>query len=253
MTSYQRTEPAPTAEPLPKLTTYTPDTNTEKLSALRLVADSVAQQRQQAVKAILANSYVMATLGLILALEAYWLSAIVLLTTGTGTIMSVLIGIRWLTGGYIAAAERINWDWLTDTTPPVSSSTSNHSHTYSNGHKRGRSATIEEPILLVTKWGEEIIGALIIRVSKREKKGFVKAWTVARRYRGKGVGKALLEEGVKLVMGKSGVKGVEFDEEGACKSRQCFFSHLKFLWGFASRALLFFQPNRTEAGTPHQY
>lgn len=232
MTSYQRTDPAPTADPLPKLTTYTPDTNTEKLSALRLIADSVAQQRQEAVKAILANSYVMATLALILALEAYWLNPIVLLTTGSGTIMTVLVGIRWLTGGYISAAERINWDWLTDTTSPVSSSTSNHSHTYSNGHKRGRSATIEEPILLVTRWGEEIIGALVIRVSKREKKGFVRAWTVARRYRGKGVGKALLEEGVKLVMGKAGVKGVGFDDEGACKSSHCLFWHVRLLYGF---------------------
>jgi len=223
MTSYQRTEPAPTADPLPKLTTFTPDTNTEKASALRLIADSVAQQRQEASKAILANPYVMATLALILAIEAYWLNPIALLTTGSGTIMSVLVGIRWLTGGYLAAAEKINWDWLTDTTSPVSSSASNHSHTYSNGHRRGRSATIEEPMILVTKWGEEIIGALVIRVSKREKKGFVRAWTVARRYRGKGVGKALLEEGVKLVMGKAGFKGVEFEDEGACESSRSLF------------------------------
>ena len=68
---------------------------------------------------------------------------------------------------------------------------------------------------MVTKWDKEIIGALVIRVSKREKKGFVKAWTVARRYRGKGVGGDLLQEGVKLAMGKSGVKGVEFEEDGA--------------------------------------
>lgn len=190
---------------------------------MRLIADSVAQQRQEASKAILANPYVMATLALILAIEAYWLNPIALLTTGSGTIMSVLVGIRWLTGGYLAAAEKINWDWLTDTTSPVSSSASNHSHTYSNGHRRGRSATIEEPMILVTKWGEEIIGALVIRVSKREKKGFVRAWTVARRYRGKGVGKALLEEGVKLVMGKAGVKGVEFEDEGACESSRSLF------------------------------
>jgi len=84
----------------------------------------------------------------------------------------------------------------------------------------------------VTRWGEEIIGALVIRVSKREKKGFVRAWTVARRYRGKGVGKALLEEGVKLVMGKAGVKGVGFDDEGACKSSHCLFWHVRLLYGF---------------------
>ena len=215
MTSYQSPESAPTADPLPQLSTYTPSTNAEKLAALRLIADSVAQQRQQAAKAILANPYVLAALVLVLAMEAYWLNAIALLTTGSGTIMTVLVGIRWLTSEYLAAAERINWDWLTDTTPPVSSSTSNHSHTNSNGHKRGRSATIEEPIIMVAKWGEEIIGVLVMRVSKREKRVFVRAWTVARRYRGKGVGKDLLQEGVKAVIGKAGVKGVEFDAEGA--------------------------------------
>lgn len=215
MTSYLSPASDPTADPLPRLTTYTPYTNAEKLSALKLVADSVAQQRQQAVKAILANSYVMATLALVLGFEAYWLTAIALLTTGTGTIMTLLLGTRWLTRGYIDAAERINWAWLTDTVSPVSSPTSNHNHTYSNGHKRGRSATTEDPILMVTKWGEEIIGALVIRVSKREKKGFVRAWTVARRYRGKGVGKDLLQEGVKVAMGKAGVKGVEFEVENA--------------------------------------
>ena len=68
---------------------------------------------------------------------------------------------------------------------------------------------------MVTKWGEEIIGALVIRVSKRERKGYIRAWTVLRRYRGKGVGRGLLEEGVKRVMGKAAVKGVEFEEEHA--------------------------------------
>ena len=215
MTSYLSPASSQTADPLPQLCTYAPSTNAEKLSAVRLVADSVAQQRQQAAKAILTNRYVMALLVLVLAMEAYSLNPVALLTTGSGTIMAVLLGIRWFTSEYIAAAERINWDWLTDTTSPSSSSASNHSHTYSNGHKRGRSATTEEPILMVTKWGKEIIGALVIRVSKREKKGFVRAWTVAGRYRGKGVGGDLLQEGVKLAMGKSGVKGVEFEEDGA--------------------------------------
>ena len=222
MTSYLSPASAPTADSLPRLSTYTPNTNAEKYTALKLIADSVAQQRQQAVKAILASPYVMTSLILILAMEAYWLNAIALLTTGSGTIMSLLLGIRWLTSGYIAAAERINWEWLTDTTSPVSSPMSSHGHTYSNGHKRGRSATVEDPILMVTKWGEEIIGALIIRVSKREKKGFIRGWTVARRYRGKGVGKDLLQEGVKLAMGKAGVKGMEFEVDNARESSYIF-------------------------------
>lgn len=217
MTSYQRQGIAPAADPLPKLKTYSPSTNAEKLSALRLVADSVAQQRQQAAKMILKNPYVLATMVLIMALEAYWLNAIALLTTGCGTIMTVLLTIRWLTNPYIDAAERINWDWLTDATTTASTPATSHSRSYSNGHKRSRSASIEDPVLMVTKWGEEIIGALVIRVSKRDKKGFVRAWTVAHRYRGKGVGKDLLQEGVKVAMGKSGVKGVVFEEDNARK------------------------------------
>ena len=87
-------------------------------------------------------------------------------------------------------------------------------------------------MIVVTKWGEEIIGALVIRVSKRERKAYVRAWTVLRRYRGKGVGRSLLEEGVKRVMGKAAVKGVEFEEEHASMFGS-FSSPIIFPWGGA--------------------
>lgn len=206
------------ADQLPRLATYTASNIDDKTSALKLVADSVAQQRQIAAKRILLNPYVLAALVCVVSLEWYRLNTIALLTTATGTIMIVLVAVRWLTNGYITAAEHINWQWLTDATPVTSASTSNHSYTSSNGHRRGRSATIEEPIVMVTKWGDNIIGALIMRVSKKEKRAFIRAWTVARRYRGKGVGRDLLHEGVRTVMGKTGVKGVEFEDEDVCES-----------------------------------
>ena len=228
------------ADNLPRLSTYTASNIDDKTSALKLVADSVAQQRQIAAKAILINPYVLASLICVLSLQWYRLSAIALLTTATGTIMIVLVAIRWLTSGYITAAEQINWQWLTDASPVTSASTTNHSHTSSNGHRRGRSATIEEPIVMVTKWGDDIIGALIMRVSKREKRAFIRAWTVTRRYRGKGVGRDLLHEGVRAVMGKAGVKGVEFEDEDVCESTcwllfiHAFLSFLSFQFPVSS-------------------
>ena len=79
----------------------------------------------------------------------------------------------------------------------------------------------------MAKWGEEeIIGALVMRVMRKEKRCVVRAWTVKGRYRGNGVGRGLLEEGVRVAMGKgcvvaggwqdkekeTGAGGMEFDE-----------------------------------------
>ena len=211
------------ADPIPTLTTHTASTTAEKTAALKLIADSVAQQRQTAAKSILFHQYALAALVLVLALQAYWLSPIPLMTSAGGTIMIELAAVRYFTRGYIFAAETINWNWLLESPPSANhsrsnSNSSNNGHkrgSSSNGHKRGRSNTTEEPVIMVTKWGGEIIGALVIRVSKRERKAYVRAWTVLRRYRGKGVGRSLLEEGVKRVMGKAAVKGVEFEEEHA--------------------------------------
>lgn len=190
------------------------------------MADSVAQQRQVAAQRILVNHYVLASLMCVLALEAYQLNPIPLLTTATGTVMIVLAAIRYLTRGYIDHAESINWEWLTGSAQPTPASLSKNSSSYNNGHRRGRSASVEEPIVMVTKWGEEIIGALIIRISKRDKKAFVRAWTVSQKYRGKGVGRDLLAEGVKNAMRKSGVKGVEFADDDACELFSFFSPHL---------------------------
>lgn len=64
---------------------------------------------------------------------------------------------------------------------------------------------------MVTKWGEdEIIGALVMKVLKRERKAVLRAWTVKLRYRGREVGRGLLEEGVRVAVAK-GCTGVEFD------------------------------------------
>lgn len=116
----------------------------------------------------------------------------VLLTTAGGVIMALLAAVQWLTRGYIAHAESFKYEWLGDDT------------------------------VLVTKFGDEIIGTVVLGWEKGEKgsrrkrsgKGIVRAWTVRLRYRHKGIGRALLEEAVKIV-GEKGGDGIEFAEDHA--------------------------------------
>jgi GNAT superfamily N-acetyltransferase len=87
--------------------------------------------------------------------------------------------------------------------------------------------------MVVVKWGEEVIGALVLgwadgeaakKKQGRRKRGkaIVRAWTVRLKYRGKGVGEGLLEEAVK-VAGERGADGVVFERDHAsefyCLSR----------------------------------
>tara|TARA_R110002003_G_scaffold96_19_gene7585 strand:+ start:26116 stop:26598 length:483 start_codon:yes stop_codon:yes gene_type:complete len=117
-------------------------------------------------------------------------------TTVGGITMSFLIFIRWMTGGYIGLAEDIDMGWLGDDK------------------------------ILVVKWGEDIIGALVLgwadhdaakkRGRRRRGKAVIRGWTVKLKYRGKGVGESLLEEAVK-VAGEKGADGIVFDVDHASK------------------------------------
>ena len=46
---------------------------------------------------------------------------------------------------------------------------------------------------------------------KRERKAYVRAWTVDKEYRGRGIGSSLLEQGVRVAWGR-GARGVGFEE-----------------------------------------
>ena len=89
--------------------------------------------------------------------------------------------------------------------------------------KNGGHGKCEDPIVLVSRWGEEIIGALVLRVVKRERKGYVRAWTVEPSYRRKGIGSGLLEEAVRVAWGK-GARCVIFEEGHASKFNLAIFS-----------------------------
>ena len=117
-----------------------------------------------------------------------------------------LAAVLWVTSDYVELAKKINVEWLYSYSlaPPASP----------NGSKK--SGRCEEPIVIVMRWGEEIIGAIVLRFVKKERKGYVRAWTVSADHRNKGFGRELLECGVRVCWGK-GARGLEFEEGHASK------------------------------------
>ncbi|KAH0536224.1 hypothetical protein GP486_008899, partial [Trichoglossum hirsutum] len=107
---------------VPELRTYvTTDTN-ERIAALKLIADSVAQQRQIASRAILYHPAVVAAYIAVLAgvSQALRGDATRVLTTCLGLSMAFLAAAQWATAGYLRAAEALRWAWLRDDTVLVS-------------------------------------------------------------------------------------------------------------------------------------
>lgn len=183
---------------IPELTTFTAESEDDKVAALKLVADSVAQQRQMASRILIFNPLNLAILAVILAVAAQltnighagiWR----VFTTWIGLVMAYLVAVRGFTKGYLDLAEEINWAWL------------------------------DEDRILVTRFGDEIIGALVLGWTPGDKKGsrrakvgraLIRGWAVRLRYRGKGIGTGLLEEAVEIVNEKGG-DGIDFAEEHA--------------------------------------
>ncbi|KAF2682144.1 acetyltransferas-like protein [Lentithecium fluviatile CBS 122367] len=195
---------APSDE-LPQLTTFTAETEEDRIDGLRLVADSVAQQRQVASKILIFHPINLAAFFVVIAILVQRLyadtdSLYTIATTIGGLTMAFLVAVRWATARYLTLAEDINWEWL--------------------GEDR----------LIVVKWGEEVIGALVLGWAdsdaakkprggrRRRGKAVVRAWTVRLKYRGKGVGEGLLEEAVKIA-GERGADGILFERDHANSQR----------------------------------
>ncbi|KAK3202886.1 hypothetical protein GRF29_154g1101279 [Pseudopithomyces chartarum] len=210
-TAIMSTEPASTpAAPdaptngLPQLRTYTATSEDDRIDGLRLIADSVAQQRQIASKMLIFHPLHLAGFAVLVGilLQRFWKTTDDLYMLGPtigGIIMATLVAVRWATGKYLTLAEDINWEWLGDDR------------------------------MIVVKWGEEVIGALVLgwadgeaakKKQGRRKRGkaIVRAWTVRLKYRGKGVGEGLLEEAVKSA-GERGADGILFERDHANSKR----------------------------------
>lgn len=207
---------------VPELRTYLTHDEVDRIAALKLVADSVAQMRQAANNALIIHPLNMAIAVAVLALVARYVyesmgDVYLAGTTGAGIFMAVLAGFRYVTQDYLYDAEMINFGWLGDAD------------------------------VIVTKFGEEVIGTAVIEwVSgegrqKRKKawRGEIRAWTVRLKYRKKGVGGSLLEEAVKEAK-KKGAETVEFadDHASACPRFFALISLvLTFLYRFKARPL----------------
>ena len=177
---------------VPELTTYPASSEEDKIAALRLIADSVARQRQLASKTVIFHPIVVAGGVLILAIVAQLLykgssSDLALVgTTWAGCVMAGLLLVRWVTHGYLDMAEEVGtWKWL----------------------YKGR----RDDEIIMTKFGNRVIGVLILRIGRGEssptsrgnrnkKKSFasIRAWVVVPRYQRKGIGGGLLEEAVRI-------------------------------------------------------
>ncbi|KAF2719117.1 hypothetical protein K431DRAFT_286999 [Polychaeton citri CBS 116435] len=200
---------------VPDLQSYLASSPDDRADALKLVADSIAQMRQTANRSLIFHPLNMSVTVAALALLArYMLSSAsnditITATACSGVLISFFVLCRFLTQGYLSLAERVNWAWL-------------------EGAEDGSSSGGAGPTdVLVTKFGEEIIGALVIEWvsgessrSKRKKawRGEIRAWTVRLRYRGKGVGTALLEDAVGLARRK-GAESIDFADDHANSDR----------------------------------
>jgi hypothetical protein len=192
----------PPLEPLddiPPLSLEVLSNHDDKVESLRLVADSIAQQRQQAARSLVFHPFPLAGLVAVLGLVYQYSYAQkkdlgMSITLVCGVIMSYLMGIRYWTMGYIRLAEELNWSWLS-----------------------GEDG--EEDTVLGTKFGDEIIGTVVLRLESsptsngkrksrssnlRGGKGVIRAWTTTLKYRHQGVGTDMLHEAVKITREKCG-------------------------------------------------
>ncbi|EEP75560.1 predicted protein [Uncinocarpus reesii 1704] len=133
---------------LPQLITYPAVSEDDKISALRLIADSVAQQRQTAAKSLISHPLSVASLVLLISLAGKYqyngksLGDLAFVgTTGAGCIMILLVLVQWMTSEYLEEAARVGtWKWL-----------------------QSESKAPSEDGFLVAKYGDEIIGTILLR------------------------------------------------------------------------------------------
>jgi GNAT superfamily N-acetyltransferase len=186
---------------VPSLTTSVLTEESDITAALKLTADSIAQQRQAASRALIFSpAFILVWSVLIGTLYKYTYHSIddigMMLTTGGGLTMAMLAACKLLTGPYLVEAEKINFGFLD-------------------------AEDGEEDTVIGTKFGDEVIGTCIVRfyrpassmVGKKRGKNIklqaptaalIRAWTVRLKYRHKDVGTGLLEEAVKLAREKGG-------------------------------------------------
>ncbi|KAI9741528.1 MAG: hypothetical protein M1818_004334 [Claussenomyces sp. TS43310] len=207
LSSSQTLEPTPNPlDGVPPLTTLVLTDPKDRVDALKLVADSVAQQRQAASWAVISNPFILGLWVLIISMVCQYMYKSrddigLVLTTSAGITMAMLVAVRIFSADYLSLAEKMTWAFL-------------------------KNPFGEDDILIGSKFGDEVIGATVLRLesiqarrkSKNAKggKGMIRAWTVKLRFRHKGVGTGLLEETVRVTRERLGNNaGVGFSKDHA--------------------------------------
>ncbi|KAF4982093.1 hypothetical protein FZEAL_2199 [Fusarium zealandicum] len=189
-------EPTTVAEEPPPLALEVLTNPKEKKDALKLIVDSVAQQRQVASRSMVFHPMSLAALVGVLSI-AHYVAGIggdisTMLITYPGIILAYLVTIRCCTSSYIRIAEDTDWlDWLNN----------------SDG---------VEDTIVGARFGEDIIAAVIIRFETGGKKALIRGWTTRTKYRRRGLGGDMLRETVKIAKQAQGrTCVVEFADDHA--------------------------------------
>lgn len=208
----------------------------DKVDALQLVTDSIAQQRQTASRSLVFHPLNLAGLTVVLGV-AYRLGAHrdmgTQMTILSGIVMTYLLGIRFWSSKYIYLAEGLGWEWL--------------EHGDSTDGSSSSQAAIEDTVI-GARFGQDLIGALVLHLeppaslqgaaaaaaattdpapSSRKKahsrssnsgsgsshqlkggRGVIRAWTTKLRYRRRGIGGDLLAEAVRVTRERCGKDAV---------------------------------------------
>jgi hypothetical protein len=168
----------------------------DRVEALKLVTNTITQQRSVASKALIYNPFTFGIWALLCGILYPFVvkkegDLPIMLTSSVGLIMAVLAGIRFIVKPYEDLAEKINWDWL--------------------GNDE----------IIVARFGDNIIGTCVYRIeggvtgkkksqnNSTSKRLLIRCWTTRRRERERGIGQGLLEKVVDIAK-ENGCDSVEF-------------------------------------------
>ncbi|KAM3499206.1 hypothetical protein MY10362_007515 [Beauveria mimosiformis] len=207
---------------IPQLTYTVAQTADEKRDALRLVADTIAQQRQVASTAVIFHPatlgpFVAVLAGLVYRSGSDWVGAVIL---ASGVIVAYLAAVQYYTYGYLQRAERFNWKSFI---APPSSASDEHA---------------QQDTVLYARYGDHVIAALVLRLGVEANKmpsatvasqqqqpqqqrgtgssAQIRAWATRLRYRHTGVGGDMLREAVVLARSSLGLAAtIEFSDSHA--------------------------------------
>ncbi|KAL6829840.1 hypothetical protein V8C40DRAFT_238573 [Trichoderma camerunense] len=208
--SYTGTDASAPLDPLddvPPLSLEPLLTYDDKVAGLNLIADSIAQMKQRAAHSMVFHPLCMSVLFMAWVGIYRWSyvpsteDPSMALLLSCGVTMTYLTAIRYFTDGYVKLAENLRWSWLEG------------------------SGSIEGDLLIGARYGGALIGVLVLRleprfssltsggskrrnrsrsVSFRGGKGVIRAWTTRLRYRGKGIGRDLLDGAIRIVKDRCG-------------------------------------------------